>query len=144
MITQAQYFGAKPHTAEHVAAATELLFQVNALLTEFQLVTDREPDIDPDTGTEISGAKGGAGDGGFRLPTATTGRKLSTHKRGHGVDHYDPDNGLDEWLDTFEYGDGKNSKLEQYGLYREHPSSTPTWCHLQDVPPGSGKQTYNP
>ena len=62
MITPAQYFGAKPHTPEHVAAATELLFQVNALLTEFQLVTGRNPDIDPDTGTEISGSRGGAGD----------------------------------------------------------------------------------
>ena len=142
MITQAQYFGAKPHTAEHAAAATGLLFQVNALLTEFQLVTGREPDIDPDTGTEISGSRGGAGDGGFRLPSATTGTAGSSHKQAKGVDVYDPQNRLDDWLDTAEHGDGDNTLLAQAGLYREHPDATPGWCHLSTRAPGSGRRTF--
>lgn len=151
MITQKQYFGIKPHTPQQDVAATRLLTRANLLLGEYRSVKGSGPDIDPDTGTEISGAKNGAGDGGFRLQTATTGKTKSRHKilpaaapEGAAVDASDQDNGLDKWLDEFEDGQGGNSKLEQYGLYREHPDSTPTWCHLQDVAPASGKRTFLP
>jgi len=151
MITPKQFFGAKPHTEAQAAAAGALLLKVNALLDDYLRATDRDENIDPDTGTEISGSKGGSGDGGFRLDTATTGRKGSAHKvlpaedpDGAAVDCSDQDNGLDEWLDGFEYGDGANSMLEEHDLYREHPSATPTWCHLSDRAPGSGKRTYHP
>jgi hypothetical protein len=151
MITNEQYFGAKPHTEQQEAEAARLLVQVNMLLMEYQAASARGPDIDPDTGTEISGSKGGSGDGGFRLDTATTGRTGSSHKvlpadapKGAGVDCSDQDNGLDEWLDQFEHGDGDNSKLAQYDLYREHPSATPTWCHLTNRAPASGKRTFYP
>jgi hypothetical protein len=29
-------------------------------------------------------------------------------------------------------------------LYREHPDDTHTWCHLQDLQPGSGNRTFKP
>lgn len=151
VITLAQYFGAKPHTPEQTTAAEALLAKVNPLLTEYQELHGLGPDVDPDTGTEISGSKGGSGDGGFRLQTATTGRTLSLHKvlpaerpRGAAVDASDQDNDLDRWLDTFEVGNGRNTKLAEYGLHREAPHATPTWCHLQDVSPASGKHTFNP
>jgi len=34
--------------------------------------------------------------------------------------------------------------LEQCGLYLEHPDATPGCCHLQCVPPKSGKRVFRP
>lgn len=145
MISPAQYFGAKPHSPEHVATADDLLTRVNALVDDAVLVGKFKRRVDPDTGTEISGSKGGQGDGGFRLPTATTGKGNSSHKEAKGVDQFDPTDTLDAWLDSFDEDEGrKNSKLEEYGLYREAPSSTPGWCHLTTRAPGSAKRTFIP
>ena len=68
----------------------------------------------------------------------------SSHKEARAVDVYDPSDRLDEWLDTFEHGDGDNTRLEQHGLYREAPASTPTWCHLTTRAPHSGRRTFAP
>lgn len=136
MITPYQYFQGKPHTDEHEDAAADLLARVNSLEAEYTAETgDVLPD-DPDTGTPISGSKGGEGDGGFRVPTASTGRALSSHKEAKGVDRYDPENRLDNWI--------TDECLERHGLYREHPDATPGWCHLQTRRPGSGNRTYLP
>lgn len=35
-------------------------------------------------------------------------------------------------------------KLEAIGLWMEDPRWTPTWVHLQIVPPGSGRRVYIP
>jgi hypothetical protein len=115
-----------------------------ALRAQFYEATGRAPVIDPDTGTEISGSRRGRGDGGFRLETSTTGRAFSAHKEARAVDDYDPDNAFDRWLNEFEFGEGQNDKLEEHGLYREHPQSTNTWCHLTTRAPPSGKRTYYP
>lgn len=144
MITNAQYFGAKPHSPAQEEAATDLLVRVNMLVSEAARAGAFERAIDPDTGTEISGSRGGAGDGGFRLPSATTGTAGSSHKQAKGVDVYDPQNRLDAWLDTAEHGDGDNTLLAQAGLYREHPDATPGWCHLSTRAPGSGRRTFHP
>lgn len=144
MIQLTQYFGVKPHTAEHEASARDLLERVEALVLEAESEGGFQRAIDPDTGTEISGTRGGAGDGGFRLPTATTGRQNSSHKAARGVDQYDPENRLDEWLDQFEHGDGDNTQLEKHGLYREAPGATPGWCHLSTRPPRSRRRTFLP
>lgn len=135
MITTEQYFKAKPHSAENTDAATALLEKVNACIEWARLGGFLSP-IDPDTGTQISGSKGGAGDGGFRLPTATTGAASSKHKQAHAVDVYDPGDVLDRIL--------SDEDLERFGLYREHPDDTPGWCHLQDIAPGSGRRTFKP
>ena len=132
MITLEQYFGSKPHTEDQRENASHLLAKVNALL-----VFNRwQYPVDPDTGTSISGARGGAGDGGFRLPLSTTGRSNSQHKQAHAVDVYDPKGELD-YLIT-------DGLLQVYELYREHPSKTIGWIHLQDVAPGSGNRTFIP
>jgi hypothetical protein len=34
--------------------------------------------------------------------------------------------------------------LVEAGFWMENPTSTPTWVHLQTVPPGSGKRIFNP
>jgi hypothetical protein len=122
----------KPHTPEQDVAARVLLSRVNRLLIAVKWPWL----IDPDTGSCISGAKGGDGDGGFRLPDSTTGAPGSQHRKAHAVDVYDPKNELDNLLTDI--------ILAEYGLYREHPDSTLGWCHLQDVAPGSGYRTYRP
>lgn len=144
MITLEQYFQAKPHAPQHETAAQDLITRRNRLRKEWSADTGKEPPLCPNTGTEISGSKNGQGDGGFRLQTATTGADHSSHKEARGVDDFDPGDELDTWLDRFEDGAGGNSKLEQYGLYREHPSATHGWCHLTTRAPGSGHRTFHP
>ena len=131
-ITIEQYFGSKPHTEDQRENAVYLLGKVNALLV---FKCWKYP-VDPDTGTSISGSKGGAGDGGFRLPISTTGASNSKHKMARAIDVYDPEGELD-YLITDEL-------LQVYGLYREHPDMTIGWTHLQDVAPGSGNRTFIP
>jgi len=57
-------------------------------------------------------------------------------KNGRGVDIYDPENALDNWL--------TDAILERHGLFRESPLHTPRWCHLTDRAPKSGKRTFLP
>jgi len=144
MISLLEYFAAKPHTDAHEASATDLLDRVDRLVTEAGIAGVFTRKTCPNTGSEVSGSKGGSGDGGFRLPTATTGRQNSSHKEARGVDQYDPKNELDDWLTTFDDDAGGNSKLEEYALYREAPESTPRWCHLTTRAPGSGRRTFQP
>lgn len=122
-------------TLEMKTNAQELLRKVDALLMRSVLDGVYGAPIDPDTGTLISGSRGGAGDGGFRLSTSTTGAAHSPHKTAHAVDVYDPANILDAWL--------TDEILEEFGLFRETPTATNGWCHLQDTPPRSGRRTYS-
>jgi len=134
-ITLRDYFGGKPHTPEQEANAVELLKLVNALLTDY-VANGGIMTIDPDTGTYISGAKGGDGDGGFRLPVSTTGKSGSKHRTAQAVDVSDQDNKLDAWI--------TRDILVEHGLWREAEQWTNTWTHLQTVPPKSGNRSFNP
>lgn len=131
MITTSQYFINREASNDIRAAAIYFLLKVNKLL---EAANDAGVDIpiNPKTGSQISGTT----EGGFRLCTCTQGAPNSSHREGRGVDLYDPHNALDNWLD--------DAKLEQYGLFREHPDATPLWCHLTDRPPHSGKRTFLP
>lgn len=134
-ITIRDYFGTKPHTDEHADNAVILLACVNALLTEYVAhggVLHR----DPDTGTYISGSKGGAGDGGYRPSTTTTGKPGSAHKEAMACDVCDADGKLDEWI--------TRDILVRYQLFREATQWTPGWTHLQTRPPKSGNRSFNP
>lgn len=144
MITPEQYFASKPHDTEQEILADDLLTRVNALIAEAEASVEFTSTDCQNTGTQISGSKGGTGDGGFRLPGATTGSPRSSHKEAKGVDIFDPLDKLDEWLDKFEVGVGDNTKLAEHGLYRESPAMTPTWCHLSTRAPKSGRRTFNP
>lgn len=70
-------------------------------------------------------------------PNAAT---RSKHMTGQAIDIYDPDGDLDEWLMT---GQGQ-AVLSALGLWMEHPSATKGWCHVQTVPPGSGRRVFYP
>lgn len=135
MITEEQYFNGKPHSEEQALAAADLLSKVNALIYWARLGGFVGP-VDPDTNCEIAGdAKRGNGDGGFRLPDEP-GALHSNHKLARAVDVYDPGDVLDRIL--------SDADLERFGLYRESPSATPKWVHLQDVAPVSGHRTFLP
>ena len=138
MITIEEYFGDKIHAPEATdqmkARAVVLTDRINALLEAAKRDNVYWDEVDPDTGSQISGSKGGHGDGGFRFPNSTTGAPKSQHKEAQAGDVYDPADRLDNWL--------TDEILEAYGLYREHPDSTPGWCHFQSVAPHSGHRTF--
>ena len=136
MITLQEYFSDKPHPNEYNLNALTLLYRVNNLIAAYTTDTGKLPQINPITGSQVSGSKGG--DGGFRLPTSTTGSSKSAHKQGMAIDLVDHDQHLDKWLDA------KPDALIKYDLYREEPASTINWCHLSTRKPLSGKRTFKP
>lgn len=78
---------------------------------------------------------------GYRTPeinAAAGGAKASKHMTCQAVDLSDEDYELGEWLD------GNQKALEQCQLWMEHKSKTPTWIHVQTVPPKSGKRVFYP
>jgi len=136
MITLQEYFSDKPHPNEYNLNALTLLYRVNNLIAAYTTDTGKLPQINPITGSQVSGSKGG--DGGFRLPTSTTGSSRSAHKLGMAIDLVDHDQHLDKWLD-------KNpDALIKYDLYRGEPASTVNWCHISTRKPLSGKRTFKP
>jgi hypothetical protein len=64
--------------------------------------------------------------------------KTSKHITGDAIDLEDVDGKLKEWC-VF-----NQDKLEALGLYMEHPEATPTWVHLQQLPPRSGNRIFRP
>jgi len=118
-------------TPAHKAAAEALLARVNALLEE-AANNGIEMPKNPQTASFVSGQNGG----GFRPSSYPVGALHSAHKEGRAVDVYDRGNALDHWLN--------DRLLEEFGLYREHPTATPGWCHLTDRAPPSGKRTFSP
>ena len=144
MISIQQYFG-KPHSADEVQSAEDLLERREALIEEAIASGAFNREICPHTGSEISGSAGGDGDGGFRTPSSVTGGPGSAHRKAQAIDTYDPGDHLDAWLDAFDREGGmRNEVLERHGLYREASSATPGWCHLQTLAVGSGRRTFNP
>lgn len=145
MITIEDYFGPRlgnpDATPDMHERAIALLDNVNSMLDAACLPIEDGgagylAPTDKDTGTQVSGSKGGSGDGGFRPHDAKTGGPGSKHRQAQAVDVYDPEDVLDNWL--------TDDKLHRFGLFREHPEDTPGWCHLQTVPPGSGRRTFKP
>jgi len=135
MITLQDYFNDKPHPTEYNLNALTLLYRVNNLIAAFVTDTRTILQNNPATGNQISGSK--SGDGGFRLPTSTTGSSKSAHKLGMAIDLVDHGE-LDKWLDE------NPDVLIKYDLYREASVSTPGWCHLSTRKPLSGKRTFKP
>lgn len=62
----------------------------------------------------------------------------SRHMTGEAVDIADPEGDLDQWCIE------NPLRLEDIGLWQEHPSATKGWCHLQSVPPKSGRRVFFP
>lgn len=140
MITVAQYFMGRD--ASH---STELTPEIrrNAALT-VQVVNELlsraaaegvQPGINPQTNSNVSS---GWRPPGINEKTANA-AKGSTHLQALACDVRDTrGRELARWclanLDV----------LAELGLWMEDPRWTPTWVHLQAVPPGSGKRVYRP
>lgn len=138
MITKSHYFGAKSYPVSHGENTEKLLHAVNALLHDAVNAGVYDYWIAPDTQTQISGERGGSGDGGYRLPESKTGPKGSAHRVGRAIDVYDPERKLAAWCIK------NKAALAKHGLYIEDPRWTPGWVHVQDISPESGKRVYIP
>lgn len=81
---------------------------------------------------------------GWRPPAVNAGVKgaaaKSKHMLGLAVDLSDDDGRLDQWCMTPQ----GQAALTAIGLWLEHPSATPRWCHVQTVPPRSGNRVFMP
>lgn len=120
-------------TAEIRHNAEQLVGKVNNLLA-FAEVDGVEPGLS---------VRGDAIASGWRPPAvndATTNAAAgSKHRTGQAVDLADGGaRKLARWCLT------NLDALETIGLWMEDPRWTPSWVHLQLVPPGSGKRVYVP
>lgn len=136
-ITLENYFG--PH-AGHPDITPDIRSAASVLLIKVDKVCELAAEDylyakdNPATGCRISGS----GNGGFRPRGSSVGAASSTHKTGHGIDLYDPHRRLARWCLQ------NPDVLKDIGLWMEDPRWTPTWLHLQDVPPKSGRLVYIP
>lgn len=141
MITVADYFMGRrethslalgPRIEIEAARTVDLVNQLLERAALFGVVLEQNPR----TGSLVSS--------GWRPPTinaSTPGAAPnSKHMTGHALDVYDPDGDLDEWLVT----DEGQAALAEIGLWMEHPSATKGWCHLQTMPPRSGRRCFYP
>lgn len=62
----------------------------------------------------------------------------SNHVTGNAIDLEDRDGRFKTWCV------GNLLLLEHLGLYMEDPDSTPTWVHVQQIAPRSGKRVFKP
>lgn len=129
IITLEQYAGRylnhPDFTPERRANAEQLLAKVNELRA-LAAEDGVELPVNPSTGCGVSGE----GNGGFRPLECPVGAAGSTHKRGRGVDNYDPKRAFARWCYSHP------AELKQRGLVMENCRWTPSWLHLQDIPPG--------
>lgn len=137
LVTLGEYLGPyKQHkdvTPLVLANAGLLLRRVNRLY-ELAMADGVNLQVNPATYSRISGS----GNGGFRPRDTSVGSPTSTHKDGQGIDTYDPRREFASWCLAHQ------DQLKIIGLYMEDPRWTPTWVHLQSVPPKSGKLVYVP
>jgi hypothetical protein len=110
-------------TDEMRASATTLLERVNTLLADFGQERGQRSGWRPQSVNDA-------------IPTAAHG---SRHITCEAVDVNDDDQALQEWCQE---NDG--ARLVTYDLFMEDKIATPTWTHLQSVPPGSGLRVFYP
>ena len=112
----------------------ELLGRVNLLLS-WAYADNVRPALDRTTGTHVAS--------GWRpraVNDATSNAAaLSKHLTGEGIDLRD--NGT---RDLARWCLANEESLAEIGLWMERPQWTPTWVHLQIVPPGSHRRYYVP
>ena len=132
MITLADYWMGRdrqypPSDAIRTAAA-ETVARANLLVSSYQALTK---DDEPRTVNS-----------GWRPPAVNAATPnaapRSKHITGQAIDIADPEGDLDEWC--LDHAD----VLQTIGLWQEHPSATKGWCHVQTVPPKSGKRVFFP
>lgn len=93
-------------------------------------------------GVQIKPGQWGMVRSGWRPPDVNAGTKgaskTSLHMQCLAVDLEDVDGSLDRWCFA------NQNVLKDLALWLEAPESTPTWCHVQLKPPGSGNRVFRP
>jgi hypothetical protein len=116
------------------ANIAELLGRVNLLLA-WAYGDGVRPALDKVTGTHVAS--------GWRPKaindTTSNAAHASKHLTGQGIDLRD--NGT---RDLARWCLKNEEALAEIGLWMERPQWTPTWVHLQSVPPGSRRRYYIP
>lgn len=135
ILTIDEYFGKwhKFGNSEINENAANLVDAVNRL-ADYAIADGVEFKINPSTDSVVSGSEYG----GFRPQSCTIGAKYSSHKLGLAVDLYDPSNDIDEWCME------NQDKLQECGIYIEHPSATNHWSHWTIKSPKSGRRVFYP
>ncbi|MPZ45537.1 MAG: hypothetical protein GEV05_19530 [Betaproteobacteria bacterium] len=127
-ITLAEYFMGRD--AEHGSELTEQLMRnADAMVTRANMLLERA-------------CVACAVNSGWRPRAVNTqvpnASPRSRHLTCEAIDLADPDDRLDAWcMRNLEV-------LEAIGLWLEHPDATPGWCHVQIVPPRSGRRVFEP
>jgi hypothetical protein len=139
MITIDQYYMGRDKqypvllTPELKSNAEKTVTLVNKLLEE-SAKDGVTHDINPTTKSNVSS--------GWRPPAVNAGIPNAAAKSKHmtcqACDIYDPDGELDDWCME------NQAKLASIGLWLENPASTKGWCHVQTLPPRSGKRVFYP
>ena len=140
MITIQQYFGkffdhTDANEARKLNAANLLVACAN-----LEAMAKADGIAFPDNPATKSGVSG-TQYGGFRPQDCPEGAPHSSHKEGLAVDRYDLDGHIDAWCML---NSGIEGKLEQCGIYIEHPAKTEHWSHWTIKPPGSGNRVFYP
>lgn len=136
MLTLANYFMgrdtayASSLNAAITAAAKETVIRANALLVMFYSANPKAHVRNVNSGWRPPAVNA-------RVPNAAVSSK---HMTGQAIDIGDDDGQLDAWCMTVE----GQVALTKIGLWMEHPSSTPRWCHVQTIAPGSGRRVFHP
>lgn len=137
MVSLDQYVGlwasSPDWTYERKANGWKLLLSVNALMNEME-AQGVQFRVNPKTSSQVSGETYG----GFRPQACPIGAPHSNHKEGLAIDLFDPTGEIDKWCMQHQ------DRLAFYGIYIEHPDSTPGWCHMQIIAPHSGHTVFYP
>jgi len=128
MITLTQYYMGRDQVYGHLLTqelryhAMETVEKVNQLLLAFG--EDRKVNS------------------GWRPPAVNNNTPGAASKSRHmtcqACDLEDADGDLDDWC--MEHQD----ELTKIGLWMEHPAATKGWCHVQIIPPKSGRRVFYP
>jgi len=137
MITLEQYVG--PH-ANSPDWTPERKFNAGQLLiacSELEAIAVADGVKFPNN---IRTGSGVSGDtlGGFRPQNCPIGAPKSSHKEGLAVDRYDPLGEIDSWCMA------NLNKLQDCGIYLEHPTKTMGWSHWTIKAPGSKNRVFFP
>jgi hypothetical protein len=138
MITYEQYVGkwgeSKDLTPERVLNIQDNLLPKAEGLWVYLTLNGVNFPTNPATHSQVSGQTYG----GFRPQDCPQGAPRSSHKEGLAVDIYDPLNQIDNYLLAHP------ELLEEFGIYIEHPNSTPKWSHWSARPPLSKRHIFHP
>lgn len=137
MIELSQFYMGRDKTHAHIlgsdlrANASRTVEAANKLLT-----------LAKGAGVQLKPGQWGMVRSGWRPPDINAGTKgaskTSLHMQCLAVDLEDVDRSLARWCFA------NQNVLRDLALWLEHPDATPSWCHVQLKPPGSGNRVFRP